>query len=80
MVTSKTRAIIDDLTRQIEDGVLQPGDRLPSAVQLCEQYEVSITVVRDAVLWLKAIGLVEGVPGVGVFVAPRPGRVEAGRP
>ncbi len=71
MVTSKTRAVIDNITRQIEDGVLKPGDRLPSAVQLCEQYEVSITVVRDAVLWLKAIGLVEGVPGVGVFVADR---------
>ncbi len=69
MVTSKTQAIIDDITRQIEDEVLKPGDRLPSAAQLCEQYEVSITVVRDAVLWLKAIGLVEGVPGVGMFVA-----------
>ncbi len=73
MVTSKTRAIIDDITRQIEDEVLKPGDRLPSAARLCEQYEVSITVVRDAVLWLKAIGLVQGVPGVGVFVAPTAG-------
>ncbi len=71
MVTSKTQAVIDNITRQIEDGVLRPGDRLPSAVQLCEQYDVSITVVRGAVLWLKAIGLVEGVPGVGVFVADR---------
>jgi GntR family transcriptional regulator len=69
MVTSKTRAIIDDITGQIEDGVLKPGDRLPSAVQLCEQYDVSTTVVRGAMLWLKAIGLVEGLPGVGVFVA-----------
>ncbi len=68
MVTSKTQAVIENITRQIEDGVLQPGDRLPSAARLCEQYEVSITVVRGAVLWLKAIGLVEGVPGVGVFV------------
>ncbi len=74
MVTSKTRAVIDNITRQIEDGVLKPGDRLPSAVQLCEQYEVSITVVRDAVLWLKARGLVQGVPGVGVFVVPRQGQ------
>ena len=71
MVTSKTQAVIDNITRQIEDGVLQPGDRLPSAVQLREQYEVSTTVVRGAMLWLKAIGLVEGVPGVGVFVADR---------
>ncbi len=75
MVTSKTQAVIDDIARQIEDGVLKPGDRLPSAVQLCEQYDVSTTVVRGAVLWLKASGMVQGVPGVGVFVAPRQGQM-----
>jgi GntR family transcriptional regulator len=73
-VTSKTRRLIDDITQQIEDGMLKPGDQLPSAAQLRKQYEVSITVVRGAMLWLKASGLVEGVPGVGVFVALPVGR------
>jgi GntR family transcriptional regulator len=41
MVTSKTRRLIDDITRQIEDGKPKPGDRLPSAAQLCERYTVS---------------------------------------
>jgi DNA-binding GntR family transcriptional regulator len=71
MATSKTQRIIDDITSQIEAGQLRPGDQLPSAAELRAQYEVSITVVRAAVNWLKAVGLVEGVPGVGVFVKER---------
>ncbi len=71
VVVSKTRAIIDDITRQIRDGVFAPGDRLPSAAELRARYGVSITVVRGAVRWLQAIGRVQGVRGVGVFVAPR---------
>jgi GntR family transcriptional regulator len=71
MATSKTQRIIDDITGQIEAGRLRPGDQLPSAAELRAQYEVSITVVRAAVNWLKAVGLVEGVPGVGVFVKER---------
>jgi GntR family transcriptional regulator len=67
--TSKTQKIIDDLTNKIESGELAPGDRLPSTAELRAQYGVSITVVRGAVNWLKATGVVKGVPGVGVFVA-----------
>ncbi|MDI1464569.1 hypothetical protein QEZ54_26725 [Catellatospora sp. KI3] len=32
---------------------------------------MSITVVRNAMNWMKALGLVEGLPGVGVFVVER---------
>ncbi|WP_435831582.1 winged helix-turn-helix domain-containing protein [Catellatospora methionotrophica] len=63
--------MIDDLTGQITSGKLKPGDQLPSAAQLRAQYNVSITVVRQAMQWLKAAGLVEGVPGVGVFVTEK---------
>ncbi|MEV0269582.1 winged helix-turn-helix domain-containing protein [Hamadaea sp. NPDC050747] len=72
---SKTQQIINDLTNQITSGQLQPGDRLPSNNELRAQYDVSITVVRNALQWLKARGLVEGVHGVGIFVADRPGSV-----
>jgi DNA-binding GntR family transcriptional regulator len=68
LATSKTQRIIDDITGQIQAGQLRPGDQLPSAAELRAQYGVSITVVRSAVNWLKAVGLVEGLPGVGVFV------------
>ncbi len=65
---SKTQWIIDDIGGQIESGRLKPGDQLPSTAELRAQYGVSITVVRNAVQWLKAKGLVEGLSGVGVFV------------
>jgi len=70
---SKTELLIRDLAGQIEQGVLKPGDRLPSARELCQRYRVSAIVVRRAVGWLKAAGLVVGVAGVGVFVAGVPG-------
>lgn len=68
MAVSKTQRIIDDLTGDIRAGRLKPGEQIPSAAELREKYAVSITVVRRAVDNLKAVGLVEGVPGVGVFV------------
>ncbi|GAB3143666.1 hypothetical protein GCM10027290_20370 [Micromonospora sonneratiae] len=71
MTTSKTQKIIDDITAKIASGELKAGDRIPSAAEFRAQFGVSITVVRDAVNWLKATGVVKGVPGVGVFVAER---------
>jgi DNA-binding transcriptional regulator YhcF (GntR family) len=56
VVASKTRAVIDDICRQVDEGVLLPGDRLPSGAELRRQYGVSITVVRGAVQWFKAVG------------------------
>ena len=73
MAKSKTQLIIDDITAQITSGRLKPGDRLPSTAELRAQYDVSITVVRNAVQWLKAKGLVEGLSGVGVFVSEKAG-------
>lgn len=68
MARTKTQQIIDDITEQIRSGQLKPGDKLPSTSQLCAQYGVSLSVVRNAVLWLKAKDMVEGLPGAGVFV------------
>ncbi|MEU7612161.1 winged helix-turn-helix domain-containing protein [Micromonospora sp. NPDC049204] len=56
---------------QIESGELAPGDQLPSTVQLKAQHGVSTTVVRQAILVLQAQGWVQGVHGLGVFVAER---------
>lgn len=57
---------------QIASGELAPGEKLPSTSQLCAQHGVSAIVVRNAMIALKAEGLVVGVPGVGVFVAEAP--------
>ncbi|HEY0697565.1 MAG TPA: winged helix-turn-helix domain-containing protein [Micromonospora sp.] len=63
--------IADDIARQIESGVLKPGDKLPSTAQLCERYEVSETVIRFTMIQLKARNLVYGQPGRGVYVQKR---------
>lgn len=68
---SKTQRLINHLLGEIESGRLRPGDQIPSAAKLREQHAVSITVVREAINYLKATGVLVGVPGVGVFVAER---------
>lgn len=60
-----------DIRERIKLGALKPGDRLPSTRQLVEQYEVSETVIRFAMVQLKAEGLIYGQPGKGVYVAER---------
>lgn len=48
---------------------VSPGDRLPSDHQLCVAYNVSRTVVRQALSELETEGLIERVKGRGTFVA-----------
>jgi GntR family transcriptional regulator len=63
--------VADDIRAQVESGELRPGDRLPPTDQLREQHRVATSVVRQAILALEAEGVVQGVPGLGVFVAGR---------
>jgi GntR family transcriptional repressor for pyruvate dehydrogenase complex len=63
--------VIRQLTRLIEEGVLSPGDRLPSERELSEELQVSRGTVREAVQFLGALGLVEVRHGAGTFVRLR---------
>lgn len=60
------------LRQAIENGDLRPGDKLPSEAGLTKEYDVSRTVIREAISSLRADGLVEPRHGVGVFVLDRP--------
>jgi GntR family transcriptional repressor for pyruvate dehydrogenase complex len=60
--------VIQQLTRLIEGGVLEPGDQLPSERELSEELQVSRGTVREAVQFLGALGLVEVRHGSGTFV------------
>ncbi|NIV40506.1 MAG: GntR family transcriptional regulator, partial [Anaerolineae bacterium] len=44
-------------------GLLQPGDALPSERQLCEQFGLSRTTVREALRGLNREELIRTVPG-----------------
>jgi GntR family transcriptional repressor for pyruvate dehydrogenase complex len=50
-------------------GDLEPGDRLPTEAELCDQIGVSRTVIRDAMRTLSARGLVHVYHGTGMIVA-----------
>jgi DNA-binding GntR family transcriptional regulator len=62
------RQIADDLRRQIEDGVIPPGRRIPSMVELEATYGVARDTLRKATKVLKDEGLVETVIGMGIYV------------
>jgi len=57
---------------QIQDliitGKLQVGDKLPSEAELCDQFGVSRTVIREATKSLAERGLLSSQPGRGTFV------------
>jgi GntR family transcriptional regulator len=56
---------------RIREGVWVPGDRLPSEAELCEMFDVSRTVVRQALQNLIHEGLIKRRKGKGSFVAER---------
>ena len=58
------------LLREIADGRLRPGDRLPSEAQLCEHYGVSPMTVRRVINILVDQGAVTAEQGRGTFVNP----------
>lgn len=68
----KINTVIEDVTSQVRAGALRPGDKLPSAREMREQYDVSQMTIRMAIERLRAEGWVVTVPGSGVYVAPAP--------
>ena len=61
--------VADRLLEHILEADLQPGDKLPTESELGRQFEVSRTVVREAVRSLAARGIVDVRPGAGISVA-----------
>ncbi|MQA83843.1 MAG: FCD domain-containing protein [Streptosporangiales bacterium] len=61
-------AVREELTRLIEEGGFQAGDRLPAERVLAERLGVSRSMVREAMRVLEAAGRVEIVHGAGTFV------------
>jgi GntR family transcriptional regulator len=57
------------LEGEIGSGELASGDRLLSEAALCERYEVSRTVVRQALSDLESEGMIVRIKGKGSFVA-----------
>lgn len=60
--------VSEDLRRRIVAGDLRVGDKLPSEAELTRHYDVSRTVVREAIATLRYDDMVEARQGAGVFV------------
>jgi GntR family transcriptional regulator len=59
------------LETELRSGELAVGDRLPSEAELCAKYDVSRTVVRQALSDLESAALITRIKGRGSFVAAR---------
>ena len=57
------------ILRQINENGLKPGDRLPGDFELCKNFSVSRTVVRQALSELEFEGVLERIKGKGTYVA-----------
>ena len=57
------------LTSEINNGSLGEGEKLPSEASLCDQFNVSRTVVREAIGRLEYDGLIESRRGTRAVVA-----------
>jgi GntR family transcriptional repressor for pyruvate dehydrogenase complex len=60
--------IVNQIEQRILKGDLHVGDQLPAERELCEQFGVSRTAVREAVKALRQKGLLETYPGRGTFI------------
>ncbi|MDE1339961.1 FCD domain-containing protein [Vibrio aestuarianus] len=61
-----------DLLKQLERSSYAIGERLPTEREIAEQYNVSRTVIREAIIMLELEGLVEVRKGSGVYVVALP--------
>jgi GntR family transcriptional regulator, transcriptional repressor for pyruvate dehydrogenase complex len=65
--------VVQALADSIQQGALQPGDKLPTETEIMQRFDVSRSVVREAISRLQANQLVETRHGIGTFaLAPPP--------
>jgi GntR family transcriptional repressor for pyruvate dehydrogenase complex len=60
--------VVDQIISLIEDGVLKPGDQLPSERELVSQFQVARPSIREALRILEFQQVIEVRPGRGAFV------------
>lgn len=63
--------VVAKLSERIDSGLYAPGEKIPSSAQLCEEFGVSRTVIREALTSLKVAGRVTTRQGAGVYVTEK---------
>ncbi len=70
----RSHTVAEELLSLITTGQFGPGSRLPTETELCGQFKVSRTTLREAIQTLRARGFLDVSPGRGSFTRqPEPG-------
>ncbi len=65
--------VLQHLRKQVSQGRLKPGSRMPSENEIVRQFGISRMTANRVLSLLAAQGVVTRVAGVGTFVAAPPG-------
>lgn len=65
----KYRQIINSIYREISNGNLKIGDKIPSLNEICIEFELSRDTVMVAFNELKAKGIIVSMPGKGYYIS-----------
>ncbi len=66
--TLLSKSVEQQIVQAIQDRKLTAGQKLPTEMEMCDQFGVSRTVMREALRMLSARGLVSVEKGRGIFV------------
>jgi len=70
--THRTMQVVNHVRSLIENGTLQPGDKLPPERELARTLKISRASLRTGIGYLAAMGVMKIRHGIGTFVAEGP--------
>ncbi len=70
--THRTMQVVNHIRTLIENGTLQPGDKIPPERELARSLKISRASLRSGIGYLAAMGVMKIRHGVGTFVADGP--------
>ncbi|GAB3057439.1 FadR/GntR family transcriptional regulator [Salinicoccus sesuvii] len=63
--------IADLIMKDVKEGILNPGDKLPSIAKMADQYQVSSASIREALNTLSVMDVIEVKHGQGSYIKAR---------
>ncbi|MFI6491194.1 winged helix-turn-helix domain-containing protein [Streptomyces sp. NPDC050564] len=60
------------MSERVVDGTYPPGERLPSAMAICDEFGISQVTAKRVLTELRQAGLAYMEPGIGTFASPLP--------
>jgi GntR family transcriptional repressor for pyruvate dehydrogenase complex len=70
--THRTMHVVNHIRALIENGTLQPGDKIPPEREFANSLKISRASLRSGIGYLAAMGVMKVRHGVGTFVADGP--------